>query len=155
MLVVVAVVEMQFSRKREAYKPAGLIQFVVGAGIAVAGIVTLHVTDGLSGNWLGVGDHRRRDARRACTGYATWRLEPAAERGSLHMTPDMMKWLVIGVASVALAIIVAWVMDAYDDTNFFFPFTKQGFRATLFMLFSAVGFTAILIAVPRPAASAA
>src|SRR6187431_1739180 len=79
-LVVVAVVEMQFSRRREGFRPAGLIQFVIGAGIAVAGIVTLHVTDGLSGNWLGaaiiavgtlVGLH----------GYATWRLQPAAERG--------------------------------------------------------------------------
>ena len=63
-LIVVAVVEMQFSRRREAFKPAGLIQFVVGAGITIAGIVTLHVTDGLSGNWLGaaiiaVGDDRR------------------------------------------------------------------------------------------------
>ena len=75
-LIVIAVVEMQFSRN--AARPAGQIQFVVGAGITVAGIVTLHVTDGLSGNWLGsaiiavgtlVGLH----------GYATWRLEPAAE----------------------------------------------------------------------------
>jgi ribose/xylose/arabinose/galactoside ABC-type transport system permease subunit len=147
-LVVVAVVEMQFSRKREAYKSAGLIQFVVGAGVTVAGIVTLHQTDGLSGNWLGsaiiavgtiVGLH----------GYATWRLEPAHERGSFRMTPDMLKWLLLGVASVAAAIIVAWVMDAYEDTNFFFPFTYQGFRATLFMLLSAVGFTAILIAVSK------
>ena len=45
-LVVVAVVEMQFSRKRGAFKPVGLIQFIVGAGIVVAGIATLHVTDG-------------------------------------------------------------------------------------------------------------
>lgn len=147
-LVVVAVVEMQFSRKREAYKSAGLIQFIVGAGITVAGIVTLHQTDGLSGNWLGsaiiavgtiVGLH----------GYATWRLEPAAERGSLHMTPGVVKWLAIGLVGVAAAIVVAWVMDAYDESDFIFPFTKQGFRATLFMLFSAIGFTALLIAVSQ------
>ncbi len=147
-LIVVAVVEMQFSRKRESSKPAGLIQFIVGAGIVLAGIVTLHVTDGLSGNWLGaaliavgtiVGLH----------GYATWRLEPAGERGTLGTTPALTRWLVIGVVSVAAAIIVAWVMDAYDDTNFFFPFTYQGFRATLYMLLSAVGYTAILIAVSK------
>jgi ribose/xylose/arabinose/galactoside ABC-type transport system permease subunit len=147
-LVVVAVVEMQFSRKRGAFKPVGLIQFIVGAGIVVAGIATLHVTDGSSGNWLGAaliavgtiaGMH----------GYATWRLEPAAERGSLRMPPDVTKWLLIGVTGVAAAIIVAWVMDAYDETNFFFPFTYQGFRATLYMLFSAVGYTAILIAVAK------
>ncbi|HEX6657037.1 MAG TPA: hypothetical protein VF065_03075 [Ilumatobacter sp.] len=147
-LVVVAVVEMQFSRRRDGFKPAGLIQFVVGAGITVAGVSTLHLTDGVSGNWLGaaiiavgtiVGLH----------GYATWRFEPAHERGSLHMTADVVKWLGIGVAGVALAIIVAWAMDAYDDSNFVFPFTYQGFRATLFMLFSAAGYTAILLAVSR------
>ena len=139
---------MQFSRKRGAFKPVGLVQFIVGAGIVVAGIATLHVTDGSSGNWLGAaliavgtiaGMH----------GYATWRLEPAAERGSLRMPPDVTKWLLIGVTGVAAAIIVAWVMDAYDETNFFFPFTYQGFRATLYMLFSAVGYTAILIAVAK------
>jgi ribose/xylose/arabinose/galactoside ABC-type transport system permease subunit len=148
-LIVVAVVEMQFSRRREGFKPAGLIQFVIGAGITVAGIATLHLTDGLSGNWLGaaiiavgtiVGLH----------GYATWRLEPAsADRGALRLPIDLLKWLVIGLAGVAAAIIVAWVMDAYDNTNFFFPFTYQGFRAVLYMLFSAIGFTAILIAVAK------
>ncbi|HZB40420.1 MAG TPA: hypothetical protein VE487_05620 [Ilumatobacter sp.] len=147
-LVMVAVVEMQFSRKREGTRPAGLIQFLLGVGVTVAGIATLHVTDGLSGNWLGsaiiavgtiVGLH----------GYATWRLQPAQERGSLQMTPDLVKWLAIGLVLVAAAIVVAWVMDAYDDSEFFFPFTKQGFRATLFMLFSALGYTAILIAVSK------
>jgi ribose/xylose/arabinose/galactoside ABC-type transport system permease subunit len=148
-LIVVAIVEMQFSRRRQAYKPAGLIQFIVGAGVTIAGIVTLHVTDGVSGNWLGsaiitvgtiVGLH----------GYASWRLEPAgADRGSLQMPSDLTKWLAIGIIGVAAAIVVAWVMDAYDNTNFFFPFTYQGFRAVLFMLFSAIGFTAILIAVSK------
>ena len=147
-LVMVAVVEMQFSRKREGTRPAGLIQFLLGVGVTVAGIATLHVTDGLSGNWLGsaiiavgtiVGLH----------GYATWRLQPAQERGSVQMTPDLVKWLAIGLVLVAAAIVVAWVMDAYDDSEFFFPFTKQGFRATLFMLFSALGYTAILIAVSK------
>ena len=38
-------------------------------------------------------------------------------------------------------------MDAYDTSDFFFPFTKQGFRATLFLLFGGAGFTLLLIAV--------
>lgn len=148
-LIVVAVIEMQFSRRREAYKPVGLVEFVVGIGVTVAGIVTLHVTDGLTGNWLGaaiiavgtiVGLH----------GYATWRLEPASgDRGSVHLPADLTKWLLIGLAGVAAAIVVAWWMDAYDTSNFIFPFTKQGFRATLYMIFSAVGYTSILIAVAK------
>ena len=71
-------------------------------------------------------------------GYATWRFEPATERGSLQLTRDVIKFIVHRARS-------AWagdpgragVMDANDDTDFFFPFTKQGFRATMFMLFGA------------------
>ena len=150
-LIVVAVVEMQFSRRREGYKPAGLIQFVVGAGITVAGIVTLHVTDGVSGNWLGAGIITLGTIV-GLLGYASWRLEPASgDRGSVHLPADLTKWLVIGIAGVAAAIIVAWLMDAYNTDDFIFPFTKQGFRATLFMIFCAVGYTAILIAVAKAA----
>jgi ribose/xylose/arabinose/galactoside ABC-type transport system permease subunit len=147
-LVVVAVVEMQFSRRREGVKPVGLIQFIIGVGIVVAGIAALHLTDGLSGNWLG-GAIITVGTIVGLLGYATWRFEPSRDRGSLRMTPDVAKWVGIGIASVALAIIIAWRMDAYDKSNFFFPFTKQGFRATLFMLFSAIGFTALLMAVSK------
>ena len=111
-LVVVAVVEMQFSRRRGAFKPAGLIQFIIGAGVTVAGIVTLHVTDGVSGNWLG-GAIIAVGTIVGLLGYATWRLQPAAasDRGSLQFTPDLTKWLVIGLVGVALAIIFAWRID--------------------------------------------
>jgi ribose/xylose/arabinose/galactoside ABC-type transport system permease subunit len=148
-LIVVAIVEMQFSRKRAAFKPAGLIQFVVGIGITIAGIATLHLTDGLSGNWLGSAIIALGTIV-GLLGYAKWRLEPAHDdRGSLHFTPDLVKWLGVGLAGVAAAIIVAWLMDAYDQADFIFPFTKQGFRAVLYMLFSAIGYTAILIAVGK------
>jgi ribose/xylose/arabinose/galactoside ABC-type transport system permease subunit len=147
-LVVIAMVEMQFSRNRTGYRTAGLIEFVVGVGITVAGIATLHLTDGLSGNWLGAAIIAVGTIV-GLYGYAVWRLEPAHEHGRLRMTPDVLKWVGIGLVGVGGAIIVAWRMDAYDDTNFFFPFTYQGFRATVFMILSAVGFTALLIAVSK------
>ncbi len=147
-LIVIAVVEMQFSRRRDAFKPTGIVQFLIGAAVTVGGIVILHVTDGVSGNWLGAavitvgtlfGLH----------GYSTWRFEPASDRGSLQLTPGILKYIGLGLLGVGLAILFAWRMDAYDTSNFFFPFTKQGFRATLFLLFGGAGFTMLLIAVTK------
>jgi ribose/xylose/arabinose/galactoside ABC-type transport system permease subunit len=147
-LVVVAVVEMQFSRRHDGFKKAGLIQFVVGVAIVIAGISTLHLTDGNGGNWLGAG-FTAVGTLVGLHGYAAWRFQPARDRGAFHFTPDVAKWVALGVLGVALAIFVAWWMDAYDTSDFFFPFTKQGFRATLFMIFSAAGFTALLIAATK------
>ena len=85
-LIVIAVVEMQFSRRRDDFKPTGIVQFVIGAAVAVGGIVILHVTDGVSGNWLGAaviavgtlfGLH----------GYSTWRFEPASDGGRCSSRP--------------------------------------------------------------------
>ena len=54
-LVVVAVVEMQFSRRREGAQAGGLDPVRRRRRRRRAGIVTLHVTDGVAGNWLGAG----------------------------------------------------------------------------------------------------
>ena len=71
-LLVVAVAEMQFARRRAGLRPAGLIEFAVGVGAVVAGIAALHATDTYTGNALGaaliavgtlVGLH----------GYGSWR----------------------------------------------------------------------------------
>jgi ribose/xylose/arabinose/galactoside ABC-type transport system permease subunit len=143
--VVVAMVEMQFSRRRDGFKKPGLIQFVAGAAITIAGIATLHLTDGIGGNWLGatiiaVGTIV------GLLGYGTWRFEPNHERGQLQLTSDVVRWIGLGLLGVGLSILVAWRMDAYDASEFFFPFTKQGFRATLFMIFAAAGFTCLFMA---------
>jgi ribose/xylose/arabinose/galactoside ABC-type transport system permease subunit len=141
--VVLAAVEMQFTRRRG--KPLGLALFVAGIAGVVAGIAVLHVTDGLSGNWAGaliiaagtlVGLY----------GYGVWRFKPIAERGSLKLSPKVIKLMLAGLVGVAAAILVAWLMDAYNTEEFFFPFTKQGFRATLFLVFGAAGFVALLMA---------
>jgi ribose/xylose/arabinose/galactoside ABC-type transport system permease subunit len=143
-LVVVALVELQFQRKSNP-KPAGAIQFLVGAAVVGGGIAVLHTTDGISGNWLGaaligagilVGLH----------GYGTWRFEPSDDRGTLSLTPAVTRSTAIGVLGVLVAIIIAWRMDANNEEEFFFPFTKQGFRATLFLLFGGLGFSFLLMA---------
>jgi ribose/xylose/arabinose/galactoside ABC-type transport system permease subunit len=143
-LVVIALVEWQ-NQRRSTPNPAGAIQFLVGAAVVIGGIVALHNTDGVSGNWLGaaliavgtlVGLH----------GYGTWRFERIATRGAVRFTPAVTRNVLIGIAGVLLAIIIAWRMDANDTSEFFFPFTKQGFRATLFLAFGGAGFSFLMLA---------
>ncbi len=147
-LIVVAMFEMQFSRRGDGLKAAGLAQFVIGIAAVVAGIATLHMTDNVAGNTLGaaiiavgtlVGLH----------GFATWRFQPIADRGSIHFGSAVTKVVGLGVVGVALAAIFARTMDANDDSNFFFPFTKQGFRATLFLVLGAVGFILLLVGIAK------
>ncbi len=147
-LIVLALYEMQFERRRDAMKSAGMIEFAIGLGVTVAGIVTLHVTDDIAGNVLGaaiiavgslVGLH----------GYATWRFEPIHDRGSLVLAPDVLRLIGIGVGSLVLAYLAAIIWDSDNADNFFFPFTYQGFRATLMMVFGGAGFTVLAVAANR------
>lgn len=144
-LVALAAIEMQYARRRSDASPAGIPAFVIGAVGAVAGIVVLHQTDSVGGNVAGaaiiaVG------AIVGCVGYGMWRFEPAGDLGAVRVDAHVGRWLGIGTAAFAAAIVVAALMDAYDDSNLFFPFTHQGLRATLFMVFTGVWLTAMSIA---------
>ena len=52
-LVVIAMVEMHFSRRQGGVKAAGMPVFGAGAAGVVVGLIILHTTDNTSGNWLG------------------------------------------------------------------------------------------------------
>jgi ribose/xylose/arabinose/galactoside ABC-type transport system permease subunit len=147
-LVVIAVYEMQFTRRTTGFNPAGIVEFVVGLAGAIAGIVILHVTDGTGGNWLGAAVIAAGTIV-ALHGLATWRFEPVGERGSVKLTPEVNKFVGIGVAAIIAAIVAALAWDPYDDSGFIFPWTKQGFRATLFLAFSAVAATSLMIAASK------
>lgn len=147
-LLVLAVYEMHFDRRSDTPRPAGMIQFVVGAAVGIAGAAILHLTDGTSGNWLGaavvavgtlVGLH----------GFAAWRFEPLHDRGSIKLTPEIQKLIGLGVLGLGAAVAVALIWDPYDESSFIFPFTKQGIRATLFLVFATLGVTALMIAAAR------
>jgi ribose/xylose/arabinose/galactoside ABC-type transport system permease subunit len=144
-LVLLAVAEMQFARRREGSSPLGLPLLVAGAAAAVIGIVVLHQTDNISGNYLGAALIGAGTIV-GLVGYGLWRFEPLAERGALSFTPDVAKWVGIGVAGFVAAIVVAAAMDADDASDIFFPFTHQGLRATLFLLFVVVGLTSFFVA---------
>lgn len=145
-LVVIAMVEMQFARRHDGKaKPAGLGVFGVGAAVVIAGIVVLHRTDSVANNAIGAAVIAVGTVV-GLVGYGMWRFEPVGHRGSLQMPPGVVKWVGIGVVSFVLAIVVAASMDAYDAENIFFPFTHQGLRATLFLIFVSVGLIGLSIA---------
>ncbi len=147
-LVVVAMFEMQFSRRHEGLKAPGLPEFLIGAAVVIGGIAVLHTTDNVSGNWLGAAIIAI-GTMISMHGFATWRFQPLADRGSVRFPPNVTRMVALGIAGVGLAILFAWKMDANDESDFFFPFTKQGFRATLFLAFGAVGFTLLLIGIAK------
>jgi len=150
-MILLAVYEMHFTERQRGLKPAGVIQFIVGVGVTIAGIVVLHVTDGVGGNWLGAAVIAVGTLV-GLLGFATWRFEPLDDRGELHFTPEVLKWLGLGVASVAVGTLVAWQMESSYlnaegiEEALFFPFTKQGFRATVFLLFVSAGLAMLMIA---------
>jgi ribose/xylose/arabinose/galactoside ABC-type transport system permease subunit len=143
-LITLAVHEMHFTRRRDGKKPAGLIQFAVGVAVAIAGVVVLHTTDGTGGNWLGAAVIGLGTLV-ALHGFASWRFEPLADRGSLEFTPEVTKFVGLGVVAFAAAVVSAISIDPYDEADFIFPWTKQGFRATLFLAFAGAAATLLLI----------
>ena len=144
-VAIVATAEMQYARRKGAANPLGLPLLGGGAAGVVVGIIVLHQTDSVGGNVLGsviiaagtiVG----------LVGFGMWRFEPVGDRGAIALPADTLRWLGIGVGGFVIAIVVAAAMDAYDESNLFFPFTHQGLRATLFLLFGGIGATAMFIA---------
>ena len=144
-LAILATAEMQFARRRAGRSASGLPVFAIGAVAAIVGIAALHRTDSVGGNVLGAG-LIAAGVVIGLVGFGRWRFEPIADRGSLAMPAPVVKWLGIGVAGFVASILVAAAMDAADDSNLFFPFTHQGLRATLFLLFVGTGITAMFIA---------
>ena len=138
-LIVLGVHEMHF-RLRSDKKPVGLGMFLAGIATTIIGVVTLHITDGLGGNWLG-GALIGVGVLVGLYGLATWRYDPISTPGEVKLTTSIIKPIVIGVGLLALSIISALVFDSDSTEDIFFPFTEQGLRAVLF-----VGLAVIAIA---------
>jgi len=141
-LVLIAVAEMQFARRRSSGSAIGVPVLAIGAVTSVVGIAALHRTDSVAGNVLGAGLIGAGTVV-GLVGLGLWRFEPVGDRGGIRLSGRLLQWLVLGVVSFVLAMVIAAAMDPYDDTNLFFPFTHQGLRATVFMLLAGLGLTAM------------
>jgi len=147
-LILLATYEMHFQHRRDGLKQSGLIEFIAGLLVTTGGIVALHVTDNIGGNVAGAGVIAV-GALVGLHGFASWRFEPLSDRGSLNLTPDVTKFIAIGLGSLVLAFVSSILWESDDTSNFFFPFTKQGIRATLILVFLVCGFGALAIAANR------
>ena len=141
-LLLIAVAEMQFARRRSSGSAIGVPVLAIGTVAVVVGIAALHRTDSVAGNVLGAGLILAGTVV-GLVGLGLWRFEPVGDRGAIRLSGRLLQWLVLGVVSFVLAMIVAAAMDPYDDTNLFFPFTHQGLRATSFMVLVGLGLTAM------------
>lgn len=143
-LAVLALYEMHFER-RERMNPAGIPVLAAGAGAVVAGIAVLHLTDSIPMNWVGalviaVG------AVLVVLGLGAWRFQPGPTRGRVELGGGIGLALGAGLAGIVIAFITATSISSADESGLFFPFTVQGFRATMFGLFMALGMVGLFIA---------
>lgn len=138
-LLALSVCEMHFVR-RQQNSPAGLPVFGLGAaGIAVS-LFLLHTTDGVSANALaaavlGV------SVVVGLIGFGMWRYEPVESAGGLSLSGKLNSRLVLGLVLVGVAAVASFAIDSDNAETLFFPFTVQGLRAVLMMLFAGLGFT--------------
>jgi ribose/xylose/arabinose/galactoside ABC-type transport system permease subunit len=146
-LAVVAAVEMSFSR-RTTPRQVGLPVFGGGLVATVAGVVVLHRTDSVAGNVAGCAVIALGTLI-ALVGYGTWRFEPIGGRGTASLSGPIIKWLGAGVVSIAVGMAIAALMDSRNDEGLFFPFTHQGFRATMLLLWVGAGVAALFVAASK------
>ncbi len=143
-VLALAVCEMHFV-KRESNSPAGVPVFAAGLAGVGAAIFLMHTTDGVSANTiaaavLGV------SVLVGLLGFATWRFKTIESAGGFNLTSSIMGPLVGGLALVGAASVASFVIDSNNAETLFFPFTVQGLRAVLMMLFSGLGLAALMVA---------
>lgn len=150
-LIIIAVYELRFARKTHM-NPLGLGVFVAGVAGVVAGVLTLHNTDGTSGDTLGaliIG----AGVLVGLFGLATWRYQPLKDRGGFTLTGGAVPMLVAGLASVAVGVIFALALDAEASDTIMLLFTEQGLRAILFVGLGGTGLLLLLVAANRAGAA--
>ena len=143
-VIALSVCEMHFV-KRETKSAAGLPIFGAGLAGLAAAIFLMHTTDGVSANIiaaavLGV------SSLVGLVGFAMWRFEPVAAAGGFKLNGKITMPLFAGLAFVAAASVASFAIDSSNAETLFFPFTVQGLRAVLMMLFAGIGFSLLMVA---------
>lgn len=143
-LLVVALYELHFKHKA-TLNPAGLGMFLAGIVGSVVGILILHWTDSVGGNWISalvtlaamlVG----------FVGLGTWRYEALPSRGSLTMPADALRSVGIGAVLIVAGVIAALVLDSTSEEGILPLTTEQGLRAILFVGLTGLGAVAMMVA---------
>ncbi|MEM9134007.1 MAG: hypothetical protein AAF962_07300 [Actinomycetota bacterium] len=146
-IVALAVCEMHFVRRAQKVV-AGLPIFALGAAGVGVGVYVMHATDGVVNNTIAAAIHGV-SILVGLYGFALWRFEPLTEAGGLRLDRRITLLLGAGLACVAAASVASFAIDSANDDTLFFPFTVQGLRVVLMMLFAGAGFTALMVAANR------
>ncbi len=147
-LLVLAVYEMHH-RRNERLNPAGLVLFLAGIVGVIGGVLTLHNTDDVSGNYLGsaiIG----AGVLAGLLGWSLARYERGAI-GAASIPADGLKSLGFGVVALVASVFAATSLDAQNSENisWLYLVTEQGARAILFIALSVAAAVFLLMAVSR------
>jgi len=146
-LLIVAVYEQNFAEKSKK-NPIGALLLIAGIVGGIAGVLTLHNTDGSSGDLLGaaiIGGSMLA----GFFGLALWRYERHSSRGSGGFGGPVIRSLGVGLVLVAAAVFFARWLDSTSEETIFLLVTEQGLRAILFCGLVAAGIVYLAIAASR------
>jgi simple sugar transport system permease protein len=146
-LVVIGVLELSYQRA-STFDKRGLVGLLLGLIVAGAGFLGLLNSDGVGVNVVfglvtGVG------ILVAAIGWGLWRYEPLHRRGTFTIDSGVARLLVIGIGSVAVAIILASAFNS-DSENEVGILLNNGFARTVFLLgLGVAGVLAVVVAAGR------
>ncbi len=143
-LVLLAVCELWFQRA-DKRKPVGIIEFLVGLALGIGAGIATHLTDGVAVNCL-IAALMAIAIFLGIHGWANWRYERIGDRGSVDLDHTMRIRLGVGFGLVVLGGACAMLIDSSSTHEFFFPFTTQGIRVILFLVFATAGMAMIAMA---------
>lgn len=141
------VYELSF-RRRSPMKASGLATLLVGAAVAVFGLLRLLVTDGPANNWI-YGTVVAAGVLIGIVGLGNWRFEPNPGRGSLSFDGPTSRLFLIGLAVVAAGSLAAVLLDSDSSDVVGFLLTVQGLRAILFVGLVVLGIGTLFAAARR------
>lgn len=143
-VVILAVCELWFQRAEEK-QPRGLVEFFVGLSLGIGAGVATHLVDGVGVN-IAIGGVMIGAVSLGLHGWVSWRFEPVANRGVVDLDAAMRKRFGLGLGLVAIGALIAVLIDSSSTHEFFFPFTTQGIRVILFLVFATAGITLLAMA---------
>jgi len=146
-LLVVAVYEQNFAENAKK-NPLGALLLIGGIVGAVVGVLTLHNTDGSSGDLLGaaiIGISMMV----GFFGLALWRYARHQSGGSAGFSGSALWALGIGLALTAAGVFFARWLDSTNEETLLLLVTEQGLRAILFCGLIAGGLVYLAIAASR------
>ncbi len=143
--VLLGMFDLSYARRKES-NPAGAMVGLVGAVVAVAGFMVLLTESDSASEWIG-GIGVSAGVLVGVGGWCRARFEPAA-RSEAGTSPGLLLYVVGGIAAVAAAVVVAWLMDSGDSSQLGFLGGSPG-RFVFAMGIAVVGVLAVLAALGR------